>query len=428
MRTPFLSLIAVTFNALLVPSAIAQTYFYIGTISVDPAAPTTNDGITISLDGQLSSTGASVVSTSFSVVDGIVYITVNAADPGGATVLVPHTEEIFIGSLPAGSYGILVNGDFILDSAPEFQHGFNVSEVWGGTCDDLTIASVQWAAFSDEVIIIHVLNEGDGFSYPTFVLLNAVGDTIARETPNVIGMGPESWHSLSLNPDVEVPVGEFAATLHLWTNFFSEQACSWEMTVDLCPASECVTVFPYIGNFGGAIVNGSFAWSINDDAGAVANGTFVLTDEQQSAQAEVCLTPASHTLVVTPLQEPAGGQLVIGVGGEAWSDAVQQPFPQVIPSEPLEFDVVPRCFDTGNAITPNERNSDLLEVRSVPGGVEVRTGNGSPLGQVELLDVLGRMIHVTSTSTDRLRIGTPASGPYLLRARGTAVKFLTAEL
>lgn len=424
MRSSILSLLTVTFSGLLMPDVAAQTYFYIDGISVDPTEPTTADEITISLEGQLSSTGAHIVSTSYMLMGNIVNITVNAADPGGFTVLVPHTEVVEIGALPAGSYGILVDGDFILDSAPEFQHSFTVTESGSPSCDDLTIVSVQWATFSDTAITVQVTNAGFGFDYPAFVLLTADGDTIAGETPNFFTIGNESWHTLDIHPDADVPVGGFSARLDLWTGFFSELACSWDMTIDLCPASECVTVHPYIGNFGGAMVEGSFAWSVNDDIGSVANGTFMLAGEQQSDEADVCLTPANYTLVVTALQEPAGGQLVIGVGGAGWGDGMQQPFPQVIPSTPVVFDVVPGCFDGANGIDMRDATAELLDIRFVSSGVEVRTMDGNALGPVELRDALGRLVFTTEANDDRLYIALDAFGTYVMRARGSALKFI----
>lgn len=424
MRSFFPFVFAVLVSSCITSRAWTQTHFYLDAISVDPEEPTTNDAITISLEGQLSSSGAHIVSTSYMLMGSIVHITVTAADPGGLDVLIPHTEDVAIGTLPAGSYSILVDGDLILDSAPEFQHSFTVSEAGVPNCDDLTIVSVQWATFSDTAISVHVTNEEIGFDYPAFVLLTAEGDTIAKETTNFFAIANESWHTLQIHPDADVPVGQFAARLDLWTGFFSEFACMWDMTIDLCPASECVTVHPYIGNFGDAMVDGSFAWSVNDDAGAVANGTFILAGEQQSDEADVCLTPANYTLVVTPLQEPAGGQLVIGVGGAAWGDGVQQPFPQVIPAPPIAFDVVPGCFDGANGIDPPVVATELLSIRWMNDAVDILSLDGRSLGTVEVRDAIGRLVFTTNTQNDRLRIELDAVGAYVIRARQQAMKFV----
>ncbi|HRF79325.1 MAG TPA: hypothetical protein PL070_04490, partial [Flavobacteriales bacterium] len=182
MRSTFLSLVTLLCGGFATSTAVSQTYFYINTISIEPVEPTSYDAITVSLTGDLSSSGASVVSTSYMLMGNIVHITVNAVDNGGLGVLVPHTEEVFIGVLPEGSYGILVDGNFILDSAPEFQHGFNVSGGLG--CDALDIVAIQWATFNDSTIVLKVTNSDIGFDYPGFVLLDANGDTLAVETVN----------------------------------------------------------------------------------------------------------------------------------------------------------------------------------------------------------------------------------------------------
>lgn len=424
MRAALLSFALLSATGLFTIQAKAQTYFYIGGIEVSPAQPTTSDAITISLSGDLSNTGSQITGASWMLMGNIVHITLTATSGPGLSVLVPHTEEIEIGMLPAGSYGILVDGDFILDSAPEPQHSFNVNDAGGPDCDDLTIISVQWATFSDTAITVHITNEEVRFDYPAFVLLTVDGDTIASETTNFFAIANESWHTLDLHPDANVPVGVFPGRLDLWTGFFGELACSWDMTIDLCPSSECVTVHPYIGNFGSAMVDGSFAWSIQDDIGSVANGTFVLDGEQQSDEADVCLTPANYTLVVTALQEPAGGQLVIGVGGVGWGDGVQQPFPQVIPSTPVVFDVVPGCFEGTNGIDTPTAFETLLNIRSVNDGIEVRSTDGKALGPVEMRDALGRLVFITRVNNDHLHIELGAFGPYVIRARDSAVKFI----
>lgn len=402
----------------------AQTYFYISTISVSPAEPTENDAITISLTGDLSSTGSFVVSAEYMLMSNIVHITVTAADNGGLSVLVPHTEEVSIGTLPEGSYGILVDGTAIDDSAPEFQHSFNVSG-GGPSCDDLDPISVQWGMFSDTAITVHVTNAASGgFDYPGFILFDANGDTLAMETTNLFGISIDSWHTLSIHPDAEIPSGEFTGRLELWTGFYDVLACTWDQSFDLCPAAECVTVHPYMNNFGDGLVEGSFSWTVNDEDGTVASGVFELTGEIQSGIADACLTPGSYELVVTPLQGPGGGQLVMGVGGEAWSDDVQQPLLQGIPTAPLSFEVVPGCFDGTNGIAPQESSLPLYGIRIEASGIDVRSSDGKALGPIEVRDALGRLVHTANTAHDRLHIELNAFGPYMLRARNSAMKFV----
>ena len=405
-----------------ITAATAQTHFYINSISVAPTEPTESDVITISVIGDLSSSGAYIVSTEHVLVGNIVHITVVAADPGGLTVLVPHTEEIIIGTLPAGPYGILVDGTAIFDLAPEFQHSFNVSG-GGPSCDDLDLVNVQWAMFSDTAIIVYVTNTSIGFDYPGFILFDANGDTLAHETTDLFAIGADSWHTLRINPETDIPSGAFTGRLELWTGFYDVLACTWERSFDLCPSSECVAIYPYLNNFGNGLVDGSFSWSVNDNAGSVASGTFELTGEIQAAFGYACLPPGNYELVVTALQEPGGGQLVMGVEGEVWSDLVQQPLFQGIPTSPLPFDLLEQCASGTNSIAEGKM-PDALVVTSIDGTILLRDVTGAQLGTVVLCDALGKELVRTKSGSDLVQFEVDATGLYVLRTSSAVKKVL----
>ncbi|MBX2973034.1 MAG: hypothetical protein KF797_08020 [Flavobacteriales bacterium] len=414
MRSAFLSLLAASLFCFAASPVQGQTFFYISSISVEPGDPTTNDAISISLHGDLSSSGARIVSSSYMLMDNIVHITVHAADDGGMTVLVPHTENVEIGSLPAGSYSILVDGAFILDSAPEHQHSFNVSG--GPDCSILTIESVQWATFTDTTIVVHVTSSAIGFSYPAFVLLDEQGDTLAVETVNLFAIGSESWHTLTVHPGAAVPVGNFNAQLHLWTGFFSELACTWELPLDLCPAQECVTVFPYIQNLGGAIALGTCSWHIMDDGGEVASGQFVLTQEQQMDQDELCLPPGRYRMSAASDQQPTGGQLYFGVFGGASEWGPFMPLASV-PPMPLLIDLLVPCSDGTNGIGARPTEAHLI-IASTADGLLIRAPRGEQLGIVRLFDSRGSLVGTHTVAGDHIVLRPRSSGMYVIQAAG----------
>ncbi len=426
MRSILLSLFLVTTTACLSLVVHAQTYFYVGSIAVVPAEPTTSDVITIALTGDLSSSGASIVSTNYMLMDNIVHITVNATDAGGLGVLVPHTEEVEIGNLPEGAYGILVDGDFILDSAPENEHSFNV--VGGQDCSTLTVGSIQWATFNDTSIVVNVTNTTSGFDYPGFILLNEAGDTIAIESVNLFAIAGESWHTLTVQPDVVVPNGAFNAELQLWTDFYGEQACTWNLEEELCPEEVCVTIFPYLINTGGAIALGDFDWTITDANGSeVASGTFTLTMKLPNVQEEVCLPVGEYQFSVTPLQEPTGGQLTMGIGGLEWSADVSQPFPQGIPTGPLPFSLVPACFDGTNGLDEAPRRALPFIVSTGTTGIELIATEGRQLGAVTLMDPLGRMVYTQKVNGDRVQIPVATMGAYVVQVDQHRVKLFAGS-
>lgn len=401
----------------------AQTYFYINSISVDPAEPTTSDAITISIAGDLSSSGAFVVSAEYMLMSNTVHITVAAADPGGLSVLVPHTEQITIGNLPSGSYAILVDGDFILDSAPEFQHSFNVS---GGSedpsCDDLDIVSIGWHPFTDSLLVVHVANtmENSAFGYPGFVLLDINGDTLAHETVIYKGIGTDSWHTLEVHEGAVLPEEPFQGILHLWTGFYQELACEWEPSIELCPPTECTALFPTLINLGNALGIGTYTWTITDDGTIMAQGQFELTAEVQSDQAETCLPPGAYQMTVTYDQEPTGGQLYFGINGE---NAVQGPSQalQFGISTPMPFNLLEQCAEGTNAIDERVATSALV-ITTLDGAIVVADRTGAQLGTVVLCDAVGKEIARTRTLNDHARFEVIADGMYILRTSTKAMK------
>lgn len=410
---------------LIIGSSQAQTYFYIDAISVVPASPNTSDAITISLIGGLSSTGAHVVSATHMLMGNTVHITVIAADPGGGDVIVPHTEEIEIGSLPAGPYGILVDGAFILDSAPEFEHSFNVSEVGvGAFCDDLDVISIGWHPFTDTLLVVHVTNtlEHTAFSYPGFVLLDANGDTLALETVVHQGIGSDSRHILRIHEDAVVPEGIFQGTLHLWTGFYTEFACELERTIDLCPATWCVIVYPNLGNFGNGLAIGTYTWTITYFGGIVTQRQFELTPELQSDQDEVCLPPGSYEMTMVFDQEPTGGQLIFGINGEGFVPGPTQNLFFGTPST-MPFDLLAQCAEGTNAIEEGEVFRPLL-VTTTAGSILVTDRTGAQLGTVILYDAVGKEIARTKTSNDRVEFDVATDGMYLLRTTSAVEKVI----
>lgn len=406
--------------------AAAQTYFYIDEIVVVPASPTTSDNVSIQLSGNLSSSGSYIVSADAQVNGSIVALTVIAASTGGLTVLVPHAETVSIGQLPAGDYTIAftLNSFGILDGAPAPQHHFTVTG--GDPCGDLDIVSVRWHAFSDTAIVVHVMNNStQGFNYPNFILFDANGDTLAKETVNFFGIAGESWHLLRVMDGATIPLSPFNGTLELWTLFTEEFACSWPITFDLCPPGPCATFMPSLGNYGGALVIGTFNWTVwDDDFAEVASGQFEMTASEQYVSASLCLPPGSYMLDVSPTGPPTGGAPMFfatdesGYGTELWPVAWSLPV-----SLPVNF--YAPCIDGTNAVP--ESRSTPLRARPTANGLLLERIDGSAIGPVELFDAHGRLIHSSTGLTDRLFIPVNGPGLHVLRADGAALKVISSE-
>ncbi|MBV6404740.1 MAG: hypothetical protein IT228_07130 [Flavobacteriales bacterium] len=399
-------------------AGMAQTYFYIDHLAVLPANPTPQDNITIALSGGLSSSGAYVVSATASAVGNIVTIQVVAADPGGLAVIVPHTEQVLVGPLPAGTYTIVIDGTFASDFAPQPEHTFIVA---GGTaatgCDSLDLFPLQWAPFDTGRIDVVVANPGGAFfNYPTFVLLDGQGDTLAVEVPNYFGIGTAPQvHALALHPGTSMPPGPFQASLHLWTYFFDTLACEWPLIVDLCPADPCVPVSVHLGNFGGAMVNGSIAWGLEDGGGnAVASGNLVL-GALQADSATVCLPPGAYTLTMTH-PTPLGGQLQYGVSaGAPGTSTLAEPFLSGGTVNTLPFTLFGACVNGSQSVRDAGADQGLVVVVE-QGRLSVRASG--PVGLLSLFDAQGRLcarVRPVGTASP-VMLDPDAPGLYLVQA------------
>lgn len=347
-----------------------------------------------------------------------------AGDNGGLTVLVPHTETIVLGQLPPGTYTIAFTMDSfgILDLAPAAQHSFTVSG-GGSPCDQLDILSINWAAFSDTALVVNVLNNSATlFDYPNFIFLGTSGDTLAKETVNFFGLWGESWHVMRIQDGVEFSEPLVSGTLELWTDFTTNLACSWLLEdAPLCPPPPCAPITLNLGNYGGMLVTGDFAWTLTDASSApIATGTFTLDLDNQFAEVGQCLSPGQNGLSIMPMGPTLpGGSLVYGVSGLGGitgpSQAVNWRQPVIMP-----FSVYEPCIEGGTRIP--EADDLQWKVILQDESLVVRNALGQPIGAVEVLDVLGRVVASAIMPASELRIVCAAQGLLLGLAGGRTWK------
>ena len=414
-------ILALTTLLVLAVLANGQTYFYIDEIAVQPSAPSDQDNISIDLIGNLSSSNSYIVSASASVNGSQVTLIVQANSSGiGLPVLTPHTESLVVGQLAAGTYTIVINGQGTGDFAPTPQHQFTVSG-GGDPCAALDLVAIQWHPFSDTAIVVHVQNNNtlEIFGYPNFILFDADGDTLAKELVNFFGIGDDSWHVLRIQDGVSIPPSPFSGTLELWVNFTTEMACSWNTEIDLCPPPPCITFYPTLENYGGMSVTGTFNWTILDDDGQVAGGTFSLTPNEQADLDTVCLPPGNYHIDVIPQEPPfPGGQLVYSVVGAGFIQGPSLPVSWGLPVL-LPFQLVPACISgTNGSEEPVEADwsmhltGDLLWINSNLGKV---------LGPVAVFDPGGRLVATASgnSATVTMPLDQVAPGILLVHVAGT---------
>jgi hypothetical protein len=391
--------------------AWSQTYFYINSVQVVPAAPTTSDNIEVHVIGALSSTASYIVDTEVSLEDDMVHITINAASSGiGLDILVPHTEVVPIGQLAAGTYTIHFMGANIMDGAPQPEHVFTVSATGGDPCNDIQIASVQYAAFSDS-IVVHVINSStETFGYPGFILFDANGDTVAVETVEFFGIAQESWHILRIHEDAEITDPFFTGTVELWTGFYDELVCTWPVEVALCPPAPCATIIPYVQNLGGALTIGTFTYSIVGDEGVVATGEIMLDDTIQYAADTLCIEAGEYTVSIT--SGATMGQPWFGVTTPGFMTGPQVPIQD---QASMEFDFYEECTAITTVVPEQGISSDLL-IRQDGDRLLVDRLDGKAIGAYTLFNSNGSLVASGSSlaSGTIIRTDRLSSGIYIL--------------
>lgn len=401
----------------------AQTYFYISEITVQPNFPTTSDNVAIELTGALSGTGAYVSAASATVTNNVVNIDITAVDNGGATVIVPHTEIIVLGTLAAGAYSIVLNGTNVDDLAAQGEHFFEVT-AGGSACDSLNILSIQWHPFTDTSIVVHVsnMNLNTLFNYPNFILFDANGDTLAIETTDFFGISIDNWHILPLVPGAVIPQTPFLGTLELWTDFTSELACSWTPLFDLCPQAPCVTFYPNLQNFGGGLSIGDFMWTILNGTGdMVGTSTFNMTAMEQNAMDSICLVPGSYSMFCTPLSQPTGGQPYFGVQATGSLAGPDQPV-NWDTAPPLAFIVYEQCSSGPNTIP--EFISNTISVAVNGRSITLATNSPKAVGPVKVYDLTGKVVAEAPNAGNWIQIdlNDHAEGVYVLHMNDQVTK------
>ena len=332
--------------------------------------------------------------------------------------LTPHLNPMRTPILPTNLLALA----FVLPSTHAFAQG---------TCADLIINAITYAAFNDTAIeVVAQAAEGSFFNYPAFQLVDAGGDTITREQVTFFGIGgnPQT-HSSVLQPGQLLPQPSFTGTLVLtYEGMDGTETCTYPLSESLCPAEACTPFRVYFFN-SGSVVNASFNWQITDVNGAtVSNGTWdISTATVQMDEEEVCLPAGEYTLRAQQTSGPPGSYrygLTRNDGGTngPWSIFFQNQ-PNLLPFQYFE-----PCIAGINAIAEMTDPATIISV--VNRSITVATADGSGIGAVELYDPTGRVIHRSRTSSSQtmLDASARAAGPYLLRVAAPDGRIFTQRI
>jgi hypothetical protein len=281
-------------------------------------------------------------------------------------------------------------------------------------CDDLNFVSIQYSPFTDSVIVVEVENNSSElFDYPGFVLLNANGDTVAKELVNYFGIGSQSLHQLEVRQGVHDPQSDLIGQLKLFTGFYTEEACVWNIDQNLCATEPCDSLVIGFQNWGGALVIGDFAWSLTDaDQNTVASGELTMIANEQYWFQGLCVEPGTYSYTLEALDEPSGGGPTLTAGASSWFGSPQ--LSQSLDWENATTLTIP-FFDFCMSESPNGL-SDEKELR-----VELLAQNGNwlvvatePIALVELFSLDGKLLVSSSPMSSKALIPATDNDQLLL--------------
>lgn len=258
-------------------------------------------------------------------------------------------------------------------------------------CDLVYIDDIRYDAFNDSFLIVQVTNNsGDIFSYPGFILYHPNGDTLAVETVNFFGIGETHAAPLRIlfNTSNEIDDG----VLELWTGFYDSLACIFSVSESFCPDTGCHEFIFSLGNFGGALTQGDFSYSITGQNGNVlASESFLFNDTIQQYSDTVCLLNGDYTLGLAT-DNAMGGQLYYSLqelDSTIWGSYLSEFFPFGSPPLSRPFSVYKKC-DTATGMKDPVLPGATVEIIWNAEGIRAMAKE-SPILEMAVVDPAGRL-------------------------------------
>lgn len=299
-------------------------------------------------------------------------------------------------------------------------------------CSQLTVEQLQYDAFNPSAIELVVNNQSnDIFSYPSFLLVDNQGDTLAREQVSFfgIGTGPQA-HYMVADPGVTLPTGYFDATLLLFGGFGDTLYCTWDLTnISLCPPDSCIQAEVYLTNTGNLVDFFVAYWLTDTESGAQVATGYMQMDTLSATQFDtVCLPPGNYVLEFSPFS-PIDTNYVVGITTSYMfsigTNTAQQQDPTPLD---LAFNWYEDCVDISNGLT--EQESEDLMMLIDHDHLRITDPEGKALGDITLWSSDGRLLAARSTNanTAELPVHDLAPGILLVRVVGPNGKLFTQRI
>lgn len=287
-------------------------------------------------------------------------------------------------------------------------------------CDPIVIERVQYSAVhSNYIEVLAYVTNSDCIDYPSFILLNDQGDTLAVEATDFfcLSFGTASAHYLAVRPEAQIPTGSFNARLDLYTGFGASLVCSWVLNdVALCPTEPCTQAEIYLTNTGPLETFAAFWWIYDSGTSEqIANGNF-LAGETATNFDTTCLAPGHYVIEFSPFS-PIDEEYVMGITNN-WQYSIGTNVAQQGDTTPLDlvFSWYEACVDVGNSV--NESASEDIGITLQNNLIQVNALSGRALGRITMHTLDGRLVEQRYSASSSASLSTDglSAGIFIIQA------------
>ncbi len=275
-------------------------------------------------------------------------------------------------------------------------------------CDDVELTAVHTNPLNSEFMAIHVVNNSEElFDYPGFRVYFE-SELIGEEVVDFFGIAQESIHGFPHTLEDIIPGEEYDLTIELWTGFYDELACTFEVTTVLIPTVECHPISIWAVQSAEEQIMDPIIMEISDEDGNIVYSEgHEFSPDDSFFEDVVCLHPGCYTASVTTSDavisadiqfsfyaiEPGEVVQIQAVAGDAWLSV-----PLNVWSDCGPTNVAEQLEELGLSLFPNPSSSVLHFSSAISGKV---------------IDVNGRVIADIDKRTS-INVSDWSTGMYFL--------------
>jgi hypothetical protein len=291
-------------------------------------------------------------------------------------------------------------------------------------CGLITVTPPRYDALDPDLLVVMVENQSSElFSYPSFVLVNDQGDTLASEQVSTFGIGggPEPRY-MQVTPGVTLPTGPFDATLLLFSGFGDTLFCTWDFPgLTLCPPDSCVQAEIHLTNTGVLTPFSAYWWVADVSDGTwVAQGIIDMDDVTATHFDTLCLPPGAYVLEFSPFS-PIDSNYISGI---TWNSQFTMGTSTQLQQEGTPLDLAftwyEACVDGSGTNSIEEQDAVQPMVVMDRNNLRIEDPLGRPLGDISVWSLDGRLIDRRSSSADRAELPLNDLPPGILLVRVAA--------